>query len=165
MNPISARNLLLLLSLTSLVAAATNFTQCLEIFKANPNATGGVDSHGHGVSAADAVGLSYGTCTEQCGSTAESFSWREFTQLFSAWLLPWLALISQLPFGSGNYIDDFVSGQPSFWFIAGFVAYLNASPPAVSFHDRWVPRLGRILPYDHLLQCSHGLQEGGPHRT
>ena len=110
MNPIPARNLLLLLSFTSLVAAATNFTQCLEDFKANSNATGGVNSHGGDVSAADAVGLKYETCTQLCGATAESFSWRQFAQLFSSWLLPWLALISQLPFGSGNHVDNFLSG-------------------------------------------------------
>ena len=109
MNPIPACNILLLLSFTSLVAAA-NFTQCLEIFKANPNATGGVDSNGRDMSAADAVGLKYETCKQLCGATAESFNWRQFAQLFSSWLLPWLALISQLPFGSGDRIDNFLSG-------------------------------------------------------
>ena len=109
MNPTSARILLLLLSFISLVAAA-NFTQCLEDFKANPNATGGVDSHGRNVSAVDAVGLTYRTCTTLCGNAPESFSWRQFAQLFASWLLPWLALISQLPFGSGDYVDDFFSG-------------------------------------------------------
>ena len=109
MNQIPARSLLLLLSFTSLAVAA-NFTQCLEIFKANPNATGGVDSNGRDVSAADAVGLKYETCEQLCGETAESFNWRQFAQLFSSWLLPWLALISQLPFGSGNHVDNFLSG-------------------------------------------------------
>ena len=109
MNSISARTLLLLLFFTYLVAAA-NFTQCLEDFKADPSATGGVDSHGHNVSAADAVGLTYRTCTERCGSTAESFSWRQFAQSFVWWLLPWLVLVGQLPLFSGRYIDDFLSG-------------------------------------------------------
>ena len=68
MNPISARNLLLLLSFTSLVTAAANFTQCLETFQSNPNATGGVDSHGRDVSAANATGLKYETCTRSCGT-------------------------------------------------------------------------------------------------
>ena len=110
MKSISPRIILLLLSFTSLVTAAANFTQCLEIFKANPNATGGVDAHGGDVSAAQAVGLKYETCTQLCGGTAESFNWTEFAQLFNSWLLPWFALVSQLPFGSGNYTDDFLSG-------------------------------------------------------
>ena len=109
MKPISPRVLLLLLSFTSLVAAA-NFTQCLDSFKTNPNTTsGGVDSQGRDVSPADAVGLRYETCTQLCGRTAESFDWRQFAQLFNSWLLPWLALLSQLPFGSADLIDDFVS--------------------------------------------------------
>ena len=110
MKPISPTILLLLLYFTPLVAGAANFTQCLEIFKANPNATGGVDSHGRDVSAADAVGLKYETCTQLCGTTAQSFNWRQFAQLFASWLLPWLALISQLPFGSGKHVDNFLSG-------------------------------------------------------
>ena len=109
MYPISPRIILVLLFSASLAAAA-NFTQCLEDFKADPSATGGVDSHGHDVSAADAVGLNYRTCTERCGSTAESLGWRQFAQSFVWWLLPWLALVGELPFGSGNHIDDFVSG-------------------------------------------------------
>ena len=110
MYPIPARNLLLLLFFSSLVAAA-NFTQCLGDFRNESNTTiGGVDSRGRPTSPEAAFGLTYKTCTAKCGSDAESFRWKEFAQLFSSWLLPWLALISQLPFGSGNYADDFVSG-------------------------------------------------------
>jgi len=110
MHPIPTRILLLLLFFSSLVAAA-NFTQCLEDFRNNdPTTIGGVDSRGHATSPAAAVGLTYETCRVRCGSEAESFRWKEFAQLFSSWLLPWLALISQLPYGSGNYADDFVSG-------------------------------------------------------
>ena len=100
------------LLLFSSLVAATNFTDCLINFKNNINNTsGGVDSNGHQTSNLTAVvGLTYETCTAQCGKTAESFDWREFAQLFASWLLPWLALVSQLPFGSGNYEDDFISG-------------------------------------------------------
>ena len=109
MHPIPTRILLAVISFSSLVAAA-NFTHCLEEFRNDPNAIGGVDARGLPTSPALAVGLTYKTCTERCGSDAESFNWRQFAQLFSSWLLPWLALISQLPFGSGNYRDDFISG-------------------------------------------------------
>ena len=157
MKPISPRVILLLLSFTSLVAAAANFTRCLEIFKENPNATGGVDAHGRDVSAAQAVGLKYETCTQLCGRTAEKFSWRQFAQLFNSWLLPWFALVSQLPFGSTNHIDDFVSGWPSFYLIAGLITHSRTPPHSISFHERWVPRFSRILPHGHLFQRSHGL--------
>jgi len=110
MRPIPTRILFLVLFFVSLVAAA-NFTQCLEDFQKEPDTIdGGVDSRGHLTTPAKAVGLTYQTCKARCGGSAESFNWREFAQLFSSWLLPWLALISQLPFGSGNYADDFVSG-------------------------------------------------------
>jgi len=109
MHPVPARILLLLLFFSPLVAAA-NFAQCLQDFRSDPNGIGGVDSRGQPASSASAVGLTYGACTAQCGSDAESFSWREFTQSFSLWLLPWLVLISQLPFGSGHRVDDLLSG-------------------------------------------------------
>ena len=101
--------LFLLLSFSSLVTAV-GFIQCFEDFKNNPDAIGGVDARGHPTNSAGAVGLTYETCTVLCGSGTESFSWKEFTRLVSSWLLPWLALISELPFDSENYVDDFISG-------------------------------------------------------
>jgi len=110
MHPIPTRILFLLLFFSSLVAAA-NFTQCLEDFRKNvPSTIGGVDSRGNPTSPAQALGLTYETCTALCGLESESFKWRGFAQIFSSWLLPWLAFTSQLPFGSGDYIDDFFSG-------------------------------------------------------
>jgi hypothetical protein len=112
MHPIPTRILLLFLSFSSLVAAV-DLAQCLDDFKAAANSTadGGVDSQGRPTSPVDAVGFTYKTCVEQCGSGAiESFGWNGFTRSFSSWFLPWLALISELPFGSLNYADDFASG-------------------------------------------------------
>jgi hypothetical protein len=111
MHPIPTRILLLFLSFSSLVAAA-NFAECLADFKEVANSTtgGGVDSQGRPTSPVEAVGLTYKTCVEQCGSGAEEPSWNLFIQSFSSWLLPWLALTSRLPFDSSNYMDDFVSG-------------------------------------------------------
>ena len=108
MRPTPTRILFLLLSLASLVAAG-NFTRCLEDFREDPDAIGGVDARGHPTSPAKAVGLTYKTCTALCGRRAESFNWGEFAQLFSTWLLPWLALTTQLPFCSKHY-DDLISG-------------------------------------------------------
>ena len=104
---------ILFLLLFSSFVVASNLTQCLQDFANDPNATGGVDSKGQPTSPAEAVGLTYKACTARCGTGPEIFNWRTFAQLFSAWLLPWLALISQLPFGSGNYVDDFISGKLS----------------------------------------------------
>ena len=105
MHPIPNRIVFLLLFCASLATAA-NFTQCLEDFRKDSNATGGVDYRGRPTSPEQAAGLTYKTCTARCGKDTDVFMWREFAH---SWLPPWVALISQLPFGSGNHIDDFVS--------------------------------------------------------
>ena len=81
-----------LLLLISSVVAAVNFTQCLDDFKNDPNATGGVDFRGHPTSPSGAAGFTYKNCAARCGANADKFSWREFAQLFASWLLPWLTL-------------------------------------------------------------------------
>ena len=125
MGPASTRALVLLLSFSSLVSAV-NLTQCLASLKADPNAVGGVDYRGNPTSPGEAVGLTYSTCMTRCGSGPESFRWRDFSQLFTSWLLPWLALISQLPFGARYPLDDLISGWLSFRFTPGLIAYQNA---------------------------------------
>jgi len=92
--------------------SATNFTQCLIDFK-NSNATqGGTDWSGIPVTdPKDAVALTYRACTTWCGGGQEAFDWSVFSQQFSAWLLPWLALVSQLPFGAESRLDNLISGE------------------------------------------------------
>ena len=94
------------------VASQANFTKCLETFKANGNATGGTDWSGRPVNDSKrAVALTYETCCSLCGSGQEAFDWSVFSQQFSAWLLPWLALVSQLPFGAESRLDNLISGE------------------------------------------------------
>ena len=94
------------------VTASANFTQCLETFQAGGNATGGTDFFGRPVNnSRDAVGLTYGACKSLCGTEQEAFNWSVFSQQFSAWLLPWLALVSQLPFGAESRLDNLISGK------------------------------------------------------
>ena len=154
MPTVPTRPLLLLVSFSSLVVAF-NVTQCLVDFKNDPNATvGGVDPRGNPTSVADAVGFTYQTCVERCGSEPEVFHWDTFTQLFASWLLPWLALISGLPFHSGSYMDDFISGVPSFPLILGLDAHQIPFSRPKSYHERRIPRLGRVHPRPHLPQHS-----------
>jgi len=99
------------LSLFFLSAAATNFTQCLIDFRDSDATEGGTNYHGVNVSnPREAVALTYNACLEWCGSGWEAFNCSVFFQQFSAWLLPWLALISQLPFGAETYLDNLISG-------------------------------------------------------
>ncbi|TFK68411.1 hypothetical protein BDN72DRAFT_841793 [Pluteus cervinus] len=58
---------------------------------------------------ANATALTYRACVKLCGAGPESPSWTVITQQFSAWLLPWLALLSQLPFGAIDLLDNLSS--------------------------------------------------------
>ena len=115
MRLIPSRILFPLLFISSLVAAKdfeSKFTRCLNAKTSTGNTTGGVDRHGHATTDLDAmVGLTYQTCLSECGSSPDSFNWRQFTQSFFTWLVPWLALTSQLPFGSDDHVNNFMSGQ------------------------------------------------------
>ena len=99
------------LCLFFLSAAATNFTQCLVNFRDSNATEGGTNYFGDPVTdPKDAVALTYNACIDWCGRGWETFHWSVFSQQFSAWLLPWLALISQLPFGAESKLDNLISG-------------------------------------------------------
>ena len=112
----SVKSLLILLLFVSSTAASVNFPKCLNDFR-NSSSSGGVGYDGAPVPSQDATGLTYDACRQHCGRGPESFNWTVFSQQFSAWLLPWLALVSQLPFGAESRLDNLISGvsffQPS----------------------------------------------------
>jgi hypothetical protein len=131
---------LLVLVLAVELVVGVDFTQCLNDLKANANAsqdlTGLLDSNGYPVSnAVDAAAISYPLCISACGSGQEPFQWAVFSQDFSSWLLPNLALISQLPFGAGRS-DNLMSavltiGSPVLAGYSVFITLLNS---------RWIKR-------------------------
>jgi hypothetical protein len=43
--------------------------------------------------------LSYTQCLAECGDGMGDIDWARFSQTFSSWLLPWIALMFQIPFG------------------------------------------------------------------
>ncbi|KAG1739815.1 uncharacterized protein EDB91DRAFT_368426 [Suillus paluster] len=118
--------------------AGVNFTQCLIGIVANANAnatqnlTGLLNGDGGPVSnASDATSISYSLCTSACGTGQEPFQWSVFSQDFSAWLLPNLALISQLPFGAQYRLDNLMSavltvGSPALAGYSLFITLLNS---------------------------------------
>ena len=92
--------------------ASPDFAQCLANFKELNITEGGTDFDGNAVvDPQAAVGLNYTACLHYCGPGRESFDWTIFSQQFTSWLLPWLALISQLPFGSQSRLDNLISGE------------------------------------------------------
>jgi hypothetical protein len=127
--------LLLVLALGSLncVSAAVNFTQCLvdaQNLYGNATIEGLVDNNGGSVPALHATALSYNYCKSECGSLPEAFDWTQFSQQFSSWLLPWLALLSQLPFGANDPFSNLMAlvltvGSPVLASFSLFMTVLN----------------------------------------
>ena len=46
------------------------------------------------------LSLSYEQCLAECGSGLGDVNWESFSQNFGTWLLPWIALMFQIPFGA-----------------------------------------------------------------
>ncbi|KDR79636.1 hypothetical protein GALMADRAFT_137430 [Galerina marginata CBS 339.88] len=117
---------------------AVNFTQCLSNIN-SITIDGKTDNYGHLVppSTSTATAITYGLCVSQCGAGQEPFQWNVFSQQFSSWLLPWLALVSQLPFGSNDKLDNLESmlltlGSPT---LAAYSLALTA------LNGRWITDL------------------------
>ncbi|KAH7924105.1 hypothetical protein BV22DRAFT_1013966 [Leucogyrophana mollusca] len=84
--------------------------------------------------------VTYEVCLAKCGSSQEPFSWSTFSQEFSAWLLPYLALISQLPFGARHRPENLMSalltvGSPVLAGYSMFLTLLNARWVSQSFES------------------------------
>ncbi|KIL56921.1 hypothetical protein M378DRAFT_133577 [Amanita muscaria Koide BX008] len=101
--------LLLVLQSCLNVVASTDFKGCYDRLRNGEfGLDSAVDSNGNGVTdIAQAAGLTYEACKIDCGPGSEAFIWRNFSNQFTAWLLPWLALISQLPYGANDALSNF----------------------------------------------------------
>ncbi|KAG1867098.1 hypothetical protein C8R48DRAFT_772290 [Suillus tomentosus] len=131
--------LLLLVHTARTVVAAANFSQCLNNIVLNAISTqdlyGLLNNTGYPVlNVSDATVITYSMCKSWCGTGQEGFQWPEFSQEFSAWLLPNIALISQLPFGAQYRLDNLMSavltvGSPT---LAGYSLFLTL------LNSRWI---------------------------
>jgi hypothetical protein len=121
---------------------AENFTACFFDFKNEVgqnfvDATGLVNATGGQVSnITEAKGMTYRACLARCGLQTEVPIWANISQQFGAWLLPYLALISQLPFGSKHRVSNLMSavltvGSPV---LAGYSMILTV------LNARWISR-------------------------
>ncbi|KAJ7488090.1 hypothetical protein FB451DRAFT_1226406 [Mycena latifolia] len=70
---------------------------------------GGMDNHGNPVNIVNATAMSYALCIQTCGHGPSFRAWSIFSQRLSTWLLPFLALVCQLPFGANNRLDNIMS--------------------------------------------------------
>jgi hypothetical protein len=142
------------------LAMATNFTQCFADFQSGRYGTsGGTDAHGNPVTnISTAVGFTYELCKIACETGPEPFDWFNFSQQFSAWLLPWLALISLLPFGAGDIFENLTSvllavGSPTLAAYSLALTALNRRWAAQRFSDISYPNV------DLAFHVMSGLQQ------
>ncbi len=136
---------LLLLSALALRTSATNFEQCIADVRSGAWGTlGGTDSHGIPVSnISEATAITYDMCIRACGPRPEPFDWPAFYQQFSSWLLPYFALLSQLPFGA----ESRLSNLSSVLLTVGSPALAAYSLALTALNRRWVTRRFRVFSY------------------
>ncbi|KAJ2932988.1 hypothetical protein H1R20_g4119, partial [Candolleomyces eurysporus] len=101
------------LSSLHVTSHATHLDGCLEEVKNGKHGTGKIgatDGDGNVLEdVAQATGVTYDLCVKACDPGQEPFQWKLFSQKFSSWLLPWLALVSQLPFGPKDRLENLES--------------------------------------------------------
>jgi hypothetical protein len=138
----------------AVVGDPTNFDTCLVNVQAGQFGIGpdigGTDNHGRPVNVSVATALTYQLCVEACGAGQEPFSWNVFSQQFAAWLLPWLALVSQLPFGANDNLDNLVSvlltvGSPTLAAYSLIITILNG---------RWIARRFSAYTYPNVRNAT-----------
>ena len=101
--------------------------------------------------------LSYGLCIRACGAGPEAFDWPAFYQQFSSWLLPYLALLSQLPFGA----ESRLSNLTSVFLTIGSPVLAAYSLALTVLNHRWLVRRFRGLTYpnaEHAAAILRNLQ-------
>ena len=116
---------------------AGNWTECLIDIRSGKYLEGGRDNHGRNASLnSSTTAISYHLCLEACHASPEPLQWAMFSQQFTSWLLPWLALVSQLPFGANDKLDNLIAtlltvGSPT---LAAYSLALTV------LNGRWIAR-------------------------
>ncbi|PPQ91609.1 hypothetical protein CVT25_012790 [Psilocybe cyanescens] len=126
----------LLLLLTHNTSA--NQRQCLANIN-NMTIYGKTDNQGHllSPSTTNATAITYKLCVSQCGNDQQAFQWTVFSQQFGVWLLPWLALISQIPFGANDNLDNL----ETMLLTVGSPVLAAYSLGLTVLNERWIIRL------------------------
>ncbi|KAL1733036.1 hypothetical protein EV714DRAFT_205487 [Schizophyllum commune] len=94
--------------------------------------------------------VTYHQCQETCGSGREPFSWATFSQQFGNWLLPWLALLSQLPFGANDRLVNLNSvsltvGSPALAAYSLAITVLNSHWVSERFASYHYPNVHNVV--------------------
>ncbi|KAL0065615.1 hypothetical protein AAF712_007393 [Marasmius tenuissimus] len=119
------------------VVASNNFTLCLYDIQ-HTGSRSGVNNLGQFVrNPDDATAIPYITCVNECGTSPDIRPWTLVAQEFSAWLLPYLALLSQLLFGAHDRWDNLLAGVLTI----GSPALAAYSVAVTVLNERWLVRL------------------------
>ncbi|KAK0205142.1 hypothetical protein DFS33DRAFT_1383048 [Desarmillaria ectypa] len=119
--------------------AGVNFNNCLaDIQSGKYGVDGLLDKDGNPISTYEnATAVTLELCYRACGRGSESFSFPAFAQESSAWFVPWLALLSQLPFGANDLFEN-----------ANYIILTVGSPTLIIYslslsaiNTRWIGRL------------------------
>ncbi|VDB86079.1 unnamed protein product [Peniophora sp. CBMAI 1063] len=144
--------LLVLASYISLVLAKnSDLTACLARIQSGalvlpPNST--LDSTGRPTNATNATAIPYSVCVRECGPYPAAFDWTTFSTNFSTWMLPWLALLSQLPFGSRQWPNIM-----SVLLTLGSPALAAYSLILCVFNWNWVPSAFKGIDYPNVVSA------------
>ncbi|KDR77695.1 hypothetical protein GALMADRAFT_65963, partial [Galerina marginata CBS 339.88] len=135
------------------LASSVNFDQCLASIN-SMTIDGKLDNHGRPLPAStnNATAITYDLCLSQCGAGHEPFQWPIFSQQFNAWLLPWLALISQLPFGA----NDLTNNLESMFLTVGSPTLAAYSLALTALNGRWIAK--RFWRYRHYANVASAVQ-------
>ncbi|KAK0236302.1 hypothetical protein EDD85DRAFT_636622 [Armillaria nabsnona] len=142
-------------------AVGVNFNQCLADIHSGEYGVADdiLDNKGHPVSNYEnATAVTLELCYHVCGEGSEPFSFPDFAQESSAWFVPWLALLSQLPFGANDLFENanyiiMALGSPTL-----FIYSLSLS----AINTRWIGRLfdtaKRYPNRNHIARAFNALQ-------
>ncbi|KAJ7914779.1 hypothetical protein B0H13DRAFT_2324962 [Mycena leptocephala] len=153
--------------------SSTNFDQCLTTIKGDPTLwrTGGTDLRGNLINdVSQVVGMTYSMCVTQCGSAPVAFNFPSFSTQFSSFMLPFLALTAQLPFGAPNHIDNFSTimltiGSPTLAIFSLIITVLNSRWIKWRFEDIVYPNSNHAVvildnPQESLLRVKQTSRNG-----
>ncbi|KAJ7722944.1 hypothetical protein B0H16DRAFT_345001 [Mycena metata] len=126
--------------------SSTNFVACVAKIVSNETLwrTGGVDMHGKpATNVSQVLGMTYPMCVAQCGSAPEPFKFATFSNQATSFLLPFLALTAQFPFGGSSHTDNISTimltiGSPTLAVFSLVITVLNS---------RWIKRRFAQMPY------------------
>ncbi|TDL21420.1 hypothetical protein BD410DRAFT_304783 [Rickenella mellea] len=131
---------------------------CANIYTSQNLTLGLVDQHGHPVSAItnETWGITHNACISECGSgqIVQAVKFTTFASSFTNWLLPWLALTSQLPYQAPGTGSNIMSGVIA----VGSPALITYSLALTILNRCWIRRI-----FSKLMRASQGVIDLAPH--